>query len=124
MAMKSPVRKVIKKDRGPRTMDNAQTIVEQVHQLAWTGQHAQAVDLASQALSSSGLKPGIQMDLLDLRAESYIAQGKLDLAAKDAAAMFKIANAEKIPALQAQAFHRKAHVQINKGDLKAALKTA
>ena len=68
-----------------------------LRELAWTGQHAQVIDLATQELAMLG-KGGsrtasLQMDLLDLRAESNIAQGKFDLAAKDAAAMVKFANA-------------------------------
>jgi hypothetical protein len=55
------------------------------------GQHAQAIELASQALSASKIKPAEQMDLLDLRVESYIAQANFDLAEKDAKAMVKLA---------------------------------
>jgi hypothetical protein len=53
-----------------------------VHDLAWTGQHAVAIELATQALAAKKIKPALQMDLFDLRAESYIAQGKFDLAAR------------------------------------------
>ncbi|MGZ9165728.1 MAG: hypothetical protein ACXW4U_11185, partial [Anaerolineales bacterium] len=63
--------------------------IARVRNLAWTGQHAQAIELATQALAYSKIKPTEQMDLLDLRAESYIAQGKLDLAARDANTMMK-----------------------------------
>src|SRR5215216_4062479 len=99
-------------------------LLTRARELAWIGQHAKAIELASQALAYSKIKPTEQMDLLDLRAESYIAQGKLDLAAKDVDTMIKLANAERIPPLKAQALSKKAYVQINKGDLKAALKTA
>src|SRR6185436_1273804 len=91
-------------------------IIERVRTLAWTGQHAQAIELATQTLSTSKIKPAEQMDLLDLRAESYIAQGKLDLAAKDAKAMGKLA---KTTVLKAQALNRLALVQMRIGDLKA-----
>ena len=96
-------------------------IIERVRTLAWTGQHAQAIELASQALSASKIKPTEQMDLLDLRAESYIAHGKLDLAKKDAKAMGKLA---KTATLKAQALNRLALVQMRTGDLKAAVKSA
>ena len=66
-----------------------------VHDLAGAGQHAQAIETATQALGAPKLKPAAQMDLLDLRAESYVAQGQLDLAAADAARMLKLANAAK-----------------------------
>ena len=58
--------------------------ITRVRDLAWTGQHAVAIDLATQALAAPAIALGAQMDLLDLRAESYIAQGKFDLAAQDA----------------------------------------
>lgn len=45
-------------------------LLTQVRALVWTGQHAQAIELATQELSRSGLKPDMQMDLLDLRSES------------------------------------------------------
>ncbi len=64
------------------------------------------------------------MSLLDLRAESYIALGKLDLAFGDAAAMLKLANTEKKPAFKAQALNQKAMVQMRQGDLPIALKTS
>ena len=55
------------------------------------------------------------MDLLDLRTESYLALGKLDLAAKDAQSMVKLAEVEKIPGFKAHALNRKALVLIRKG---------
>jgi tetratricopeptide (TPR) repeat protein len=61
------------------------------------------------------------MSLLDLRAESYNAIGKLDLAAKDAKAMKKLGTTA---ALKAQALNRLALVQMRTGDLKAAVKSA
>ena len=107
-------------------------LIARVRGLAWAGQHRQAIDLATQGLSTLAAETvrrsvsitSAIMDLLDLRAESYIAGGKLDLAAKDAAAMIKLANAEKKPALKIQSQRRKAVVQMRRGDLEAALKTA
>jgi hypothetical protein len=71
---------------------NIDEIVARVHELAWSGQHAQAIELATQALTVEKILPAEQMNLLDLCAESYIALGKLDLAADDAAAMLRLAN--------------------------------
>jgi GAF domain-containing protein/DNA-binding response OmpR family regulator/tetratricopeptide (TPR) repeat protein len=99
-------------------------IISQVRDLAWTGQHTRAIELATQGLSSKKINPAAQMDLLDLRTESYMAQGRLDLAAKDAATMLKLANTEKTPILKTQALNRKTLVQRGTGDLMAALKTA
>jgi murein endopeptidase len=74
---------------------NIDEIIARVHELAWSGQHAQAIELAAQALTVEKILPAEQMDLLDLRAESYIALGKLDLAAEDAAAMASLAKDQK-----------------------------
>ena len=90
-------------NNGGHTVVNNQ-IVEQVRQLAWTGQHAKAIDLATETLSPPKIKHSEQMDLLDLRAESYIAQGQLDLAAKDAKEMAKLAAS---PAQKAQTLNRR-----------------
>jgi len=108
----------------------ASEIIAHVRELAWTGQHARAIELATQALAAHKIKPPDHMDLLDLRAESYIAQGKLDLAAKDATLMVKLANAQKDSSprkasdLKVQALNRKALVQMRQGNLSAALKSA
>ena len=99
-------------------------LVTRVHDLAWMGQHSRAIELATQALGANKIKSPVQMDLLDLRAESYLAQGKLDLAAKDVRSMMKLANIEKLPALKTQALNRKTHVELLHGDLQTALKTA
>ena len=124
-----------KKSESP-TPDQTKTleIVARVHALAWTGQHAQAIELASQELAvpKTGGTPSAQrqMHLLDLRAESYIAQGKLELASEDAATMLKLANAKEQKAINkkqkllAQALNRKALVQMRQGELPAALETA
>jgi tetratricopeptide (TPR) repeat protein len=100
--------------------------IEQVRQLAWTGQHAKTIELATQELRRDSIYgvPTVMMDLLDLRAESYIAIGKLDLAAKDANAMVKISQRSKVKGLQAQALNRKALVQMRTGDLNGAVKSA
>ncbi|HNO94798.1 MAG TPA: hypothetical protein PKJ84_11540, partial [Anaerolineales bacterium] len=92
--------------------------LEQIRQLAWTGQHAAAIDSATGALTTLGKGDSrvapTQMSLLDLRAESYIAIGKLDLAMKDAKAMGKIAKSvgagSSRPTLQVQALNRLALV--------------
>src|SRR5258706_11393492 len=82
-----------------------------IHDLAWTGQHAQAIDLATQALSAPKIKPAAHMALLDLRAESYVALGQLDLASQDAARMVKLSKTAKQARLKAQALNRQALVQ-------------
>jgi GAF domain-containing protein/anti-sigma regulatory factor (Ser/Thr protein kinase) len=127
MAKKSStVGKAVKKDGRKQSLDAA----AHVRELAWAGEHIRAIELVAQALTVSQIRPVEQMDLLDLRAESHIAQGKLDLAAKDSNAMMKLAGAEKslpkeeISALKAQALNRKSIIQMRTGDLKSAVKTA
>ena len=116
-AVKQPVGKKVSKQKS----DNNSQVVEHVRQLAWTGQHAVAIDSATKALSTPKIKPADQMSLLDLRAESYIAIGKLDLAMKDAKAMRKMGTTAT---LKTQALNRLALVQMRTGDLKAAVKNA
>jgi len=99
-----------------------------IRDLAWRGQHDQAIEACTQALvtlvDGAPLPVPAQMDLLDLRAESYIATGKLDLAGRDAAAMLKLAEAGRTAALKAQALSRQAMVQMRQGALKSALEAA
>ncbi len=104
--------------------------ISRLRELAWTGQHARLIEQATQGLSMPKIKIALQMDLLDLRSESYIAQGKFDLAAKDAATMLKLANTiNRKPTIKNQKFialalNRKALIQMREGELAAALKTA
>jgi signal transduction histidine kinase len=101
-------------------------IMTRVHDLAWAGKHAQAIILASQELQKADLPLPQRMDLLDLRAESYIAEGKLQSALVDAGSMEELANEAAVgadPGLIAQALNRKAIVQLRMGDLQPALKT-
>ena len=93
-------------------------------ELAWAGQHVEAIALCTEALAATRIKPAVRMDLLDLRAESCIALGWLDRAADDAAAMARLAAAEVKPVLQAQALNRKALVQMRQGKLKQAVTAA
>ncbi|MCB9146078.1 MAG: GAF domain-containing protein [Anaerolineales bacterium] len=99
-----------------------QVVVEQVRLLAWNGKHAQVVALASQELEKRNLSNYLQMDLLDLRAESFIAQGKLDFAMQDANTMSKLA--AHIPVLKAQALNRKALILMRLGEVRKALKAS
>src|SRR5215207_5406383 len=108
MAKTSPVRKTIK-------IDHSQ-IISRVRELAWTGQHAQAIDLASQELSKADWQSAPrQMDLLDLRAESYIAQLNFDAAEKDVKQMERLAKVIDKPAWKAQALIRKAQLRAWQG---------
>ena len=92
--------------------------------LAWAGQHAKAIELATTALAAPRLSVADRLDLLDLRAESFVAQGDLDRAGADAAAMLGLAKTAKTAAFMAQAQNRQALVQTRKGEFKAAVATA
>lgn len=98
-------------------------IASRVHALAWAGKHPQAIDLATQELDNATLPTSQRMDLLDLRSESYIAIGKLDLTLQDAKAMGRLAKGGSHQ-LTAQALNRLALVQMRMGEIKAAVKTA
>ena len=86
--------------------------------------HAQAIEQATAALATTGSNVEIRLDLLDLRAESFIAQGDLERAGADASMMLDLADRAKTPAFKAQARNRLALVQMRKGEMKLALASA
>ena len=92
--------------------------------LAWAGQHAKAIAACTEALAAPRITPAAQMDLLDQRAESWIAVGKLDRAATDTTAMIGLAESGKSPAARAKALNRLTLVQMRQGDAKSAVKSA
>ncbi|HEV2219461.1 MAG TPA: GAF domain-containing protein [Casimicrobiaceae bacterium] len=96
----------------------------QIADLAWAGRHAKAVELATAALVTARLPVARKLDLLDLRSESYLAQGELDRAGADAAAMRELASASGKAALKARADIRMALIQMRKGEWKVAVRTA
>ncbi len=49
-------------------------VLEEVFDLAWAGNHAKAIERATQALPGR-LAAAERMDLLDLRSESFVALG-------------------------------------------------
>ena len=59
---------------------------QQIADLAWAGQHEQAIAAATAALERKALATEDRMTVLDLRSESYIAVGDLVLASSDAKA--------------------------------------
>ena len=61
-------------------------IVDEIGDLAWAGQHAQAIERATAALATTGANTALKLDLLDLRAESLVALGDTERAGADAAA--------------------------------------
>jgi len=99
-------------------------IAQQVRDLAWAGQHTQAVELATTALAAAGLNAALMLDLLELRAESLAAQGNIDRTREDAEAMLAIAERSGEAVLQAQALNCLARVRAFSGGIDAAVKTA
>jgi len=124
-AIKSSAGKSTKKTTVRFSKERFNELLTQARELQWTGQHEKVIDLCSQALDAVGKGNSrtvqIQMNLLDLRAESTIAIGKLDLAMKDAKAMMKLGNTA---ALKTQALNRLALVQMRMGELNGAVKSA
>ncbi|MEP7057038.1 MAG: GAF domain-containing protein, partial [Caldimonas sp.] len=102
----------------------AERVTEQIADLAWAGQHAQAVELATVALAADAIGVAHRLDLLDLRAESFIAQGEPARAAADAAAMFTLARRERNAGFEAKALNRRALLQMRRGEFGAAVATA
>ena len=70
--------------------------IAHVRELAWTGQHERAVAECNDRLASAKASD-VRLALLDLRAESHIALGRLADAAADAAAMVELARTMRTP---------------------------
>src|SRR5262249_48017745 len=104
--------------------DRGRASVARIADLARAGQHAKVIELVGQALAAPDLAVSDQLDLLDLRAESLIAQGDFEHAAADAAAMLALARNAKTAAYKAQAHNRHALVEMRRGDPKSAVASA
>jgi hypothetical protein len=82
-----------------------------VSRLARAGKHAKAIERATKALAAAGLTVAQKLDLLDIRAASYTAQGELRRAAADADTMLTLARRARKAAFRAQAEKRQTLVQ-------------
>ena len=96
--------------------------VAAVAQFASAGRHQEAIEAATSALK--GAKVVQRIDLLDLRAESRIALGRVAEAAGDADAMLAAAQAARKPALVAKALSRRALVEMRSGRPRDAASSA
>ena len=96
----------------------------QVADLAWAGRHEQALAQATAALAAPRLSVLRQLELLDLRAESYVARGEFNRAAADAARMRALAQANRQPELEVQALNRQALVLMRQSETQPALAAA
>jgi GAF domain-containing protein/CheY-like chemotaxis protein/tetratricopeptide (TPR) repeat protein len=117
------------KPRQKKTATRINALMGEIISLAMAGQHARVIEQVTQILGSGKIKPALQMQLLDLRAESFIARGNLSSAMKDANAMIQLSlspllSPSTIPYLKAFALKRKAYVQMRSGSLNPALNNA
>lgn len=109
----------------PPPAEPSAPLTEQVADPAWAGQQQQAIELATVALAAPGLGPAQRVALLDLRAESRMAQGDMAGASADAAAMRTLTNHAKSAALRTLALNRQTRLQLSReADDAAAVKTA
>ena len=92
--------------------------------LARSGRHELAIETCGAALDDASLSVADRLELLDLRAESFIAIGDLVRAEADASAMLAAAGRSGKPAALAQALIRQAYVQIRTGRSGTAIGTA
>ena len=102
------------------TTSSPNPLLVAAREAAWNGDHVQAIALCTETLGEDQLDLAARLDLYDTRAESYVAQGQLDLAEQDALAMVEIAGEEKRPEFEAQALNRQALVQMRQGHLETA----
>jgi signal transduction histidine kinase/DNA-binding response OmpR family regulator len=94
--------------RRPAARHTLAARLRELEDLAWAGRHAQAEALAGETLAGPGLDPATQVALLDRRADSRIARGRLAAALDDVRRMQALADAAAAAALQARALLRRA----------------
>ena len=124
-ATPAPRGRAVASKGAPRSVADAPTsVVTEVGELAWTGKHAAAIDRATRALADPGLPVAMQLDLLDLRAESCIARGDIDAANADASLMLDLARRARKPAFLAQALNRRALIETRRSEARLAVDTA
>ncbi len=104
--------------RGVRT-PAAAVAADAVAELARLGCHEDAIAHASAALAVAGLSTADRLKYLDLRAESQIALGRIELATADADVMRTLAEESKAPALRALALRRQALVRMRRDNKQA-----
>ena len=95
-----------------------------IAELAWAGQHEQAVALANEALAAPGLGAAQRIELLDHRADSHLALGDRRARPRRCPGHARSGPAGARPALQALALCRLAAVQTRQGQYAAAAQSA
>jgi imidazolonepropionase-like amidohydrolase/tetratricopeptide (TPR) repeat protein len=106
-----------------RAMKADRGIVEEVRDLAWTGHHAKAIATATGVLENARLDKSIALELLGLRSESYVAEGRLDPALADAKKMLAMAKASGRASHLATAHNAMALAQMRGSEFTAAAKS-
>ena len=89
----------------------------QIADLAWAGQHAEAIAQASLALVPVEQDLVHRIALLDLRSESLVAEGRFVDAAADADQMLLLAVTHRLPTQRVQALSRKALALMRQGEV-------
>ena len=97
---------------------------QRIAALAWSGQQAQAIALATEALDAAGLSAEHEIGLRVLRAESHLLLGNMASADDDARAAQRLARRSRDPALQARALNLQTLLQFQSGEMNAALAAA
>ncbi|MFO1398069.1 MAG: GAF domain-containing protein [Burkholderiales bacterium] len=110
--------------RGRRAAAPASGPLVDAEALARAGRHVQAIAVVDAALAGKRLAVPLQLDLLELRAESRIALGDNAQALADADTMLALARRSRDPAHLAQALARRAYVDIRAGRSRDALAVA
>jgi len=99
-------------------------IAAHVAELAWAGQQTQAIALATEALAAPGLTAERRLELLELRGDSLVADGRFADAARDADEMPSLAETGSAPAQMVRALNCQAVVAMRLNKPGAALPAA
>src|SRR6186713_1225663 len=100
------------------------TDIDRARDQAWAGRHDQVIGLCNDALATEGLGAKLRMAWLELRSESFIAQGLLAEAMADSEAMIALARARHDAGLHARALNAQAMACIRGGKMQSALAAA
>ncbi len=98
--------------------------LQRIAALAWAGQQAQAIALATEELDATGLSAELHVGLRVLRSESHLLLGNMASADDDAQAAQRLARRSRNAALQARALNLQSLLQFQTGEMNAALAAA
>ena len=124
MAQSSPMQRPRRKRLAAPGRAAASDTPQRLAELAWAGQHEQAIAVATDALAAAGLDVALRVELLEQRAASRSALADHASAQVDAQAMLHLARDAHSPALEALALCRMAAVQTRLDRYLAAAESA